>query len=140
MSAVETSPQLEDIIARGNKPQMTVEAMRAWEPRPNWLFCADGFRFSVIAGDGAYCTPRPSAYSILGEAPADYPGPYTAVEVGFPSQRPEPWTQWAEWAESTEDPTDTVYAYVPVDALRELVALHGGVVAAGMSPSDGGAA
>jgi len=87
--------------------------------------CADGFRVSVIAGVGCYCTPRPGLEWNGGVA-EDYSGPYTEVEVGFPSARPEPWDQWREWSEDPDNPTGAVYAYVPVAAVRALVALHGG--------------
>lgn len=80
----------------------------------NHLRCADGFTLSVIAGAGAYATPR------------DGLGPYVAVEVGFPSGRPEPWSEWEGYAESPDDPTDTVYGFVPVEMVEALLALHGG--------------
>ena len=88
----------------------------------NWIRCADGFKVSVIAHWGAYCAPRPG----FGEVPRDYPGPYTAVEVGYPSERPEPWAEWAKYVEDAESPTETVYAYVPVELVRDLIVAHGG--------------
>jgi hypothetical protein len=84
--------------------------------------CADGFTMSVQAGFGAYCTPRPVGY--------DYQGPYTAAEVYFPSERPEPWDQWERFCESPDDPTDTVYGYVPFALIEALIELHGGEVTA----------
>lgn len=80
----------------------------------NMVRCADGFHMSVIAGGGAYTIPR------------DCEGPYDAVEVGFPSARPEPWAVWERYCESPEAPTDTVYGFVPVAMVRDLVELHGG--------------
>lgn len=61
-------------------------------------------------------------------AECTYPGPYTHVEVGFPSEVPEPWEIWSEFVEDPESPTSTVYAYVPVEDVRALVELHGGEV------------
>jgi hypothetical protein len=116
---------LEQIIAHGTRDA---------DYRPtqeNWLICADGFKLSVIAGTGAYCTPRPD-WPFGEGAPADYPGPYAAVEVGFPSERPEPWEPidgalyWSQYAENENDPTGTVYGYVPVALVRALVRSHGG--------------
>lgn len=73
--------------------------------------CADGTTLSVQASNYHYCTPR------------DDNGPWTAVEVGFPSvQPPDTWTQYCE--DSTK-PTDTVYACVPVSLVREFIAEHG---------------
>src|SRR5690606_2814 len=93
----------------------------------NQIVCRDGFTMSVIAGAGTYCTPRPDWAAAAGEVPADYPGPYTHVEVGYPSARPEPWDKWEQYAEDPEKPpTGNVYAYVPVEMVRALVAAHGG--------------
>lgn len=88
----------------------------------NNLTCADGFKVSVIAGGGSYSIPRNDGFT------DSIPGPFTAVEVGFPSERPEPWSDWEHYCEDPEKPTDTVYGYVPADMVRALVALHGGEV------------
>ena len=122
--------RLEEIIAAGTPVR----------DKRNWIKCVDGFKMSVIANWGAYCTPRPAFPSIPTmsghEVEADYPGPFTAVEVGYPSQCPEPWEDWAEFCESPESPTETVYGYVPVGMVRALVALHGGEVGSADTPED----
>lgn len=87
------------------------------------LTCADGFRMSVIAHACAYCLPRPGWHEGV---PDDYAGPFTHLEVGYPSQRPEPWRRWTKWVEDKSYPTGTVYARVPVQAIRDLIGLHGG--------------
>lgn len=110
---------LEAIIAEGDRGPNHERI------NPNWITCVDGFRLSVIAGMGCYCAPRPD-WPFEDGAAEDYAGPYTHVEVGFPSERPQPWDDWAEWCESPDDPTGTVYARVPVDAVRALVVSHGG--------------
>jgi len=51
------------------------------------IYCHDGFNLSVQASEVTYATPRSNT------------GPYTAVEVGFPSHRPP-----AAWEQYTEDP------------------------------------
>lgn len=107
---------LDDIIAHGNRQLAPLRA------GPNWIECRDGFRVSVIAGFGCYCLPRHG----WGGASEDYSGPYHAVEVGFPSARPEPWDEWRQWVEDEDEPTETVYSFVPVEAVRRLVELHGG--------------
>lgn len=100
---------LEQILAQGNLD-------RGKRTLPNVITCADGFKLSVVAGDFVYSSPR------RGEA-----GPYTEVEVGFPSERPEPWDDlWREYAENRDNPTGTVYGYVPAAMVRDLVASHGG--------------
>lgn len=130
---------LEQIIAHGNRT-LSIARIQAGEGRdlPNWIVCADGFKLSVIAGGGAYCSPHPG----IDDAPEDYPGPYAAVEVGYPSEKPEPWhcTEWAEGFDSHSDhkacdgwgtyadgdDEASVYGYVPVQMVRDLIALHGG--------------
>ena len=78
------------------------------------ITCTDGFGLSVQAGELLYSTPRDDA------------GPWTHVEVGFPSERPEPWDVWAKYVDDQDKPTDTVYGYVPVAIAEALIALHGG--------------
>jgi len=75
--------------------------------------CADGFTMSVQAGPFNYSTPR------------NREGPYSQVEVGFPSSREE---LLMEWAEDRDDPTGTVYGWVPVSVVTNVIAKHGGVV------------
>jgi hypothetical protein len=71
------------------------------------IICPDGFKVSVQAGRMIYCTPRNDQ------------GPWTEVELGFPSEMVE---AWMEWCEDPDDPTGTVYGYVPIDVVEnELV-------------------
>jgi len=126
------TPTLDQIAASGNAPDRKTGV----RPVDNRITCADGFSLSVIAGAGYYCTPRPSLLSglpdgVVSDSPRDYPGPYTAVEVGFPSAQPEPWTEWVQRAEDEADPTGTVYGYVPVQMVRELILSHGGEIPQG---------
>jgi len=76
--------------------------------------CVDGFDVSVQAGDALYSKPREDA------------GPWTHVEVGYPSERPEPWDEWSKYAEEADNPMHTVYNYVPFSMVEALIALHGG--------------
>ena len=79
------------------------------------LHCNDGFSMSVQAHGGAYCSPRTDpAYT-------DY---YFKVEVGFPSEREE---LLMEYVEDYDNPTCTVYAYVPVEVVQEVIEKHGGI-------------
>jgi len=83
--------------------------------RNRQVVCADGFIMSVQAHDGAYCEPR-----------NDNAEKYTAVEVGFPSEREELIMSWIDGFDN--DPTDTVYAYVPVTVVTDVIVKHGGIV------------
>ena len=78
------------------------------------IVCADGFRMSVQGHESAYCNPR-----------ADDAERYTEVEVGFPSEK-EPLI--VPWAEDKTRLTETVYGYVPVSVVTNVIAKHGGIV------------
>ena len=86
----------------------------------NSIRCAGGLELSVQASSTHYCTPRNSA------------GPWTAVEIGFPSEQVE---EFMEYAENPDAPTDTVYGYVPVEVVEAVINKHGGIVAACLSDS-----
>ena len=76
------------------------------------IVCADGFDVSIQASQHHYCTPRVDD------------GPYSKVEIGYPSEEvPE----WMEWAETPESPLDTVYGWVPVEIIDEVLRNHGGI-------------
>lgn len=77
------------------------------------LVCADGTELSVQAGHSLYCMPRNNA------------GPWTHVEVGYPSTAPGP--LWTPYAEEPDSPTNTVYAYVPIEFVCLYIAAHGGL-------------
>ena len=78
------------------------------------VVCADGFSMSVQAGTGNYCKPR--------QPDADR---YTAVEIGFPSHE-EPLL--LQYAAEPDYPTETIYAYVPVQVVTDVIAKHGGMI------------
>lgn len=73
--------------------------------------CKDGFTISVQASRFHYSEPRENS------------GPYTRVEVGFPTEKCE---ELMEYAENASEPTDTVYAYVPIEIVEALIEKHGG--------------
>jgi hypothetical protein len=87
------------------------EGYKSTFPLAPRIVCRDGFSLSVQATHGAYCSPRRNL------------GPWYEVEVGFPSAQPE---IIMDYAEQPEIPTQTVYGYVPIEAVEELIALHGG--------------
>jgi len=82
--------------------------------RNKLVICADGFRMSVQAHDGAYCEPR-----------LDAQRKYSLVEVGFPSSEEK---LLMPWAENQHKPTETVYGYVPVDIVTTVIVKHGGML------------
>tara|TARA_R100000008_G_scaffold76700_1_gene56720 strand:- start:1669 stop:1980 length:312 start_codon:yes stop_codon:yes gene_type:complete len=86
--------------------------------RNKHIVCADGFKMSVQAHEGAYCTPRISD--------ADY---YSHVEIGYPSHV-EPLI--LSYAEQKDRPMDTVYGYVPRERVMLVVLKHGGQISGQM--------
>ena len=82
--------------------------------RNRQVVCADGFTMSVQAHAGAYCIPRISGAPV-----------YREVEVGFPSVRED---LLMDYAEEPDKPTQTVYGYVPVQVVTNVLAKHGGIV------------
>ena len=84
------------------------------------VVCADGFKMSVQANNTAYCEPR-----AMGQQS------YSLVEVGFPSEEE---SLLMPWAESPADPTGTVYGYVPVDVVTNVIVKHGGMVEGEVPP------
>lgn len=84
-----------------------------FKPRLAKIVCADGTSLSVQASEYHHSTPRSNA------------GPYTHVEVGFPSTAPP--TFWKDFCEDPEKPTETVYGYVPIDYVLFFIASHGGI-------------
>jgi len=84
------------------------------------VICADGFTMSVQANENAYCDPRLSEQKN-----------YNLVEVGYPSEIEK---LILPWAERRDRPTDTVYAYVPVDVVTNVIVKHGGMVEGEVPP------
>lgn len=72
-----------------------------------YIHCADGFSMSVQASAGHYCEPRNNI------------GPWTAFEVGYPSQE-EPLLG--------DNGGDTVWGWVPATTIDAIIAKHGGIV------------
>ena len=77
------------------------------------LILTDGASLSVQASTLAYCSPR------------DNKGPYTKVEVGFPSETPP--EAWKEFAEEWDEPTNTIYSYIPLTMVMLYIGAHGGI-------------
>lgn len=74
--------------------------------------CKDGFNMSVQTGESNYCTPRSND------------GPWTTAEVGFPSECVE---EFMPYVDDSDNPTETVYGYVPVEVIEQVIEAHGGI-------------
>lgn len=78
------------------------------------IVCMDGNSLSVQAGEHNYSNPRENF------------GPYYKVEVGYPSQRFEPLMPYID-GDANTDPTSTVYGYVPIEIVQDIVDQCGGI-------------
>lgn len=77
------------------------------------IHCNDGFCVSVQASSIHYCAPRETgAY------------PYKTVELGYPNMVIE---ELEPYAECTVDPTGTVYPFVPIELVNDVMEKHGGI-------------
>ena len=80
------------------------------------IVCADGFKMSVQVGYSLYSEPKKVAKR------------YSKVEVGYPSDHEPLIEKWAEnLFEDMPDFTNTVYPYVPVKVVNEVLKKHGGI-------------
>lgn len=118
---------LDTIATHGNRGSLS--SVSGYVKSPNDINCVDGFHLSVLAGDGCYCSPRPSDFPSLGEVPSTYAGPFRAVEVGIWGLTEHPTPEWETYADGDPDGNPdgiTVYAYVPVALVAALIEAHGG--------------
>lgn len=84
-----------------------------YKERSKRILCKDGVTLSVQASESHYCSPRENF------------GPYSEVEIGFPSIAPP--ESWMEYCEDKDAPTSTVYAYVPIQLVVDFIDEHGGI-------------
>ena len=90
---------------------ITANQNMPFRPLPH-IVCNDGLTFSVQASQYHYCTPREDNCE------------YSEVEIGFPSQKIE---QLMRFAEDADNPTGTVYGWVPIEVVDEIISEHGGI-------------
>ena len=84
------------------------------------IVCADGFEMSVQVGYSLYSKPKKVAKR------------YSEVEIGFPSEHESLIEDYAETfykedGEDVTDYTDSIYPYVPVKVVNQVLKKHGGI-------------
>ena len=75
--------------------------------------CNDGYTASIQASRYSYCTPRET----------NHKAGYSSFEIGFPNMED---VILIPYAENKDDLMGTVYGYVPVEVIEQLIELHGG--------------
>jgi hypothetical protein len=106
-----------DNLKAGWTERMLLDGFRQVKP----ICCADGLSLSVQASVTHYCYPRNGI------------GPWTTVEIGFPSACVE---ELMEYADDPDYPTGTVYGWVPVEVVEAVINNHSGIVPCPESASD----
>ena len=100
-------------LAKSSDPLMNHMLISSRLPH---IVCSDGFTMSVQVGFSLYSTPKKVAKR------------YSNVEIGYPSDHEPLIEKWAEnLFEDSPDFTDTVYPYVPVKVVNEVLKKHGGI-------------
>lgn len=84
----------------------------AWLNNTPRVRCKDGFAVSIQASHSHYCTPRDST------------GPWTEVELGFPSGRVP---TLREYRDGPAPDTANVFGYVPIEKVAKVLLRHGGL-------------
>lgn len=101
--------------------RITYDSENEYQVRPA-VKCKDGFTVSIQGGTHFhYCEPREKR------------NVYESVELGFPSKEDEIINYYAE---NSEDYTGTVYGYVPIDVVENLIEKHGGIVDKMIPPTE----
>ena len=85
--------------------------------------CADGYTVSVQAGDRWNSEPRLDT------------GWYGKVELGYPTEKD---TELQSYAKNKRDLCGSVYDFVPVKLVDEVLTKHGGIVGADFSNDGAG--
>lgn len=104
-----------DLFLKLTRHERSYEVLgfKSLEIRPA-VICEDGFQISIQASESHYCYPKNNDTD-----------KYESVELGFPSEKED---LIMEYAEDEDDPTGTVYAYVPVTVVDKMLEKHGGII------------
>ena len=119
--------------------------------------CANGFSMSVQAHDGAYCDPRVDGAASYQQVEIGFPqwdddaytmedgiyGPRKVWTTPFLDTRVQGMTGWAKMMKNgefyqTRDPRMTVYAYVDMTTVLQVIRENGGMVGGQLPPHNAG--
>lgn len=90
-----------------------VNKRRGYNAAPR-INCVNGQSVSVQGSSTNYSTPR-----------KDNANSYSKLELGFPSDTPPKYI--LKYAEDVNIPTDTVYGYVPIELVVDMLNEAGGI-------------
>ncbi len=90
-------------------------ANKSSERHAKQLTLGDGTKLSIQASEYHYCSPRITLPSYE---------EYTSFEIGFPSRKID---ELMRYAEDDDNPTGTVYGYVPKEVIEALIESTGEV-------------
>jgi len=90
--------------------------MFEFQPRREIVVCKDNFKMSVQASENHYCNPKANGVGMS----------YSHVEVGFPTEKEDLLMDYIDG--DYNEPTDTVYSYVPASVIINVIDKHGGMV------------
>lgn len=76
------------------------------------VWCRDGFNISIQGGEGSYSTPRKNVKEFM------------AMECGYPNRVEE---LILEFADDPANPTETIYGWVPIEIIQQVIDKHGGI-------------
>ena len=107
-----TTEELMKILS--GPPRVRMSAGFEYPEKREHVVCADGFRVSIQASSHHYCAPLDQRHN---------DGGYDLFELGYPNQQDD-FIQ--PFAESPDNPTQTVYGFVPYKVVEKLIEKHGG--------------
>lgn len=102
---------LQDILNTEIKQLLVDLDFKLTSPR---IHCMDGTSFSVQASNFTYCTPRSNR------------GPYSEVELGYPSRHFLALEQYKDADDETAQ-VDSVFGYVPIEIVEAIIKKCGGI-------------
>jgi hypothetical protein len=111
-TAAEVEAAVANHIAARTFAAIDAECVRATPRRISHVVCNDGFWVSVQAGINMYSSPDENC------------GPWTEFELGYPSAEEPRLLKYLQV--ESKDPLKSVYPYVPIEVVREVIAAHGG--------------
>jgi len=90
---------------------ITFNSEKEYQTR-NPIICNDGFEISAQGSIGHYCSPRM------------HTNRYLSLELGYPSQKDN---LIIKYAEDKKNLCNTVYGWVPIEIVEELIKKHKGI-------------